>query len=250
MRLVVLGDPVEHSLSPRIHRVALADSGIEGTYEPRRVDATGLAAAIDEIRDGTLDGANVTMPHKRRAVEGCSVLDADARRAGAVNTLAGGGGEVRGWNTDVAALRGALAGMPPGPVLVLGAGGAAAAALVAGAGRRTLLSARRSGAAAGLGAPRVPWATGVEGAIVVNATPLGMRGESIPPPVLESAAGLVDLAYGSSETPAVASMRSAGRPFVDGIDVLVAQAAASFTIWTGAPAPLESMRRAARSADH
>ena len=249
LRLVLLGDPVDHSLSPAIHRAALAAWGIDGTYEARRVDIAGLAAAIGEIREGALHGANVTMPHKRRALEECNLLDADARLAGAVNTLSAGAGEVRGWNTDVAALRGVLASRPSGPLLVLGAGGAAAAALVAGAGRSSMVSARREAAAARLSSAMVPWGSPVEGAVVVNATPLGMRGESVPPAVLAAAAGLVDLAYGSSVTPAVATMQAMGRPVVDGIAVLVAQAAASFTIWTGDPAPVEVMERAARSAD-
>jgi shikimate dehydrogenase len=247
LRLVLLGDPVEHSLSPEIHRAALAASGMAGSYEARRVDVAGLMRAIDEISDGRLDGANVTMPHKRRALEGCAVLDGDARAAGAVNTITVVGGEVHGWNTDVVALRSALAGMPDGPVLVLGGGGAASAALVAGADRARLVAARREPSAAALGVPTVDWGTGVPGSVVVNATPLGMEGEPLPAPVIEEAAGLIDLTYGVAETPAVATMRGSRRPVVDGISVLVAQAAASFTIWTGVEAPIEAMEQAARS---
>jgi shikimate dehydrogenase len=248
MRLVLLGDPVEHSLSPSIFRAAFAAAGIPGSYEAHRVDAAGLAAAIAEIKAGDLDGANVTMPHKRLAAQRCSDLDQDAARSGAVNTLAHRTGGLRGWNTDVRALRDALDGMPDGPLLVLGAGGAAAAAIVAGGGRERMVAARRPDAARDLSAAAVvgEWGRPVEGAIVVNATPLGMRGEALPERVLGAAAGLIDLAYGSTATRAVTAMRERGAPVVDGIDVLVAQAAASFTIWTGVTAPIEAMERAAR----
>ena len=248
MRLVLLGDPVDHSLSPSIFSAAFAAAGIPGSYEPRRVDAAGLAAAIAEIQAGDFDGANVTMPHKRLAAQKCSDLDQDATRAGAVNTLAGRAGGLHGWNTDVRALRDALAGMPDGPLLVLGAGGAAAAAIVAAGSREQIVAARRRDAARAVSAAAVvgEWGRPVEGAIVVNATPLGMRGEVLPERVLDAAAGLVDLAYGTTATAAVTAMLERGAPVVDGIDVLVAQAAASFTIWTGVSAPIEAMERAAR----
>jgi shikimate dehydrogenase len=249
MRLVLLGDPVGHSLSPPIFRAAFAAAGVTGSsYEARRVDAAGLAAAMAEIQAGEIDGANVTMPHKRLAARGCSDLDRDAARAGAVNTLARRDGLVIGWNTDILALRDALAGMPDGPVLVLGAGAAAAAAIVAAGSREQIVAARRPEAARAVSAAAIvgEWGRPVEGAIVVNATPLGMRGEALPDRVLLAAFGLVDLAYGPTATPAVTAMRERGAPVVDGIDVLVAQAAASFTIWTGVTAPIEAMERAAR----
>lgn len=248
--------PVSHSRSPRIHRAALAACGIAGDYEARAVDPAGFAAACLELRQGALDGANVTMPHKERAFGACAVVDADAALAGAVNTLANRAGVLAGWNTDVAALRTALVSVGGEDVLILGAGGAAAAAVVASVGmREARVAARNRDAAIALakrigGAVNVePWGRPVAGAIVVNATPLGMRGEALPGGVLEAAAGLIDLAYGPAVTPAVASARSQGLPAVDGISVLVAQAAASFEIWTGMPAPKDVMERAARATE-
>lgn len=248
VKLVLLGKPVAHSLSPRIHTAALQARGVVGEYVAREVDAAGLAAACAEIQAGELDGANVTMPHKRAAHAACATLHRDARAAGSVNTLALRDGVLTGWCTDVEAVRRALAGMPPGPVLVLGGGGAAAAAAVAASGREVALSTRREGGGDAVpGSPSaVSWGSPVPGAVVINATPLGMAGEVLPAGVLEGAAGLVDLAYRGEGTPAVAWAARKGIPWVDGIQILVDQAAESFEIWTGFPAPREVMTAAAR----
>lgn len=254
MRFVLLGDPVGQSRSPTIHRAALAAAGLLGRYEARRVDARGVYAACGELRAGALDGANVTMPHKRVAAAAADRLAPEAARGGAVNTLALQDGEVWGHNTDVSGIRAAWdrAGLPSGPVLVLGSGGAAAATLVALQHRQLAISARRPGAGTalaerlGIAAPEIPWGESRAGAVVVNATPLGMAGEDLPAGILESAVGLVDLPYGGEPTPAVLRSRAAGLPTVDGIDVLVAQAARSFEIWTGRPAPVTAMQEAAR----
>ncbi|MBM3695962.1 MAG: shikimate dehydrogenase [Actinobacteria bacterium] len=257
MRLVLLGDPVAHSRSPAIHRAALAAVGLEGSYEARRVDAAGVYRACAEIRAGTLAGANVTMPHKRVAAAAADRLDPAAAACGAVNTLAGDEGEVWGYNTDVGGLRLARewAGIPPGgPVLVLGGGGAAAAALVAFAGVPLAVATRCPGAGGALAAARgiraaeVAWGQPAPGALLVNATTLGMHGEPLPLVLVEEAAGLIDLPYGEAATPAVRQARERGLPVADGLEVLVAQAALSFRIWTGCEAPVAVMRRAARGA--
>lgn len=254
MRLVLLGDPVAHSRSPAMQQAALDALGISGSYQARRVDAAGMRAAVAEIRSGGLDGANVTMPHKRLAAELADHVSAEAGRARSVNTLVGEGGAVAGYSTDVDGFRAAWksAGMPErGPVLVLGAGGAAAAALVALEDRASIyLQARRPQAARELlealdcAATPVPWGEMLPGAVVVNATPLGMHGEPLPAGVMEGGAGLFDMAYGAGVTPAVAEARRRLLPVVDGLDMLLAQAAASFTLWTGRAAPVEAMRRA------
>ncbi len=92
---------------------------------------------------------------------------------------------------------------------------------------------------------RIPWGKPLPGAVVVNATPLGMAGEPLPSGVVAAAAGLVDLAYGPVPTPAVSAARAAGLSVIDGIQILVDQAAESFEIWTGQPAPRDVMRAAA-----
>lgn len=254
MRLALLGDPVAHSRSPAIHTAALAALGLSGTYEARRVGVGGVALAVQEIRSGALDGANITMPLKPDALDAVDEASLEAVRAGAVNTLVLRNGAVRGENTDIGGLRDvwAAADMPDAPVLILGAGGGAGAALVALEGRELLVAARRSEAAraliasTGVPATHATWERPVPGAVVINATPLGMSGESLPGAVLETAAGLIDLTYGGVPTPAV--RWATGRvPVVDGIDHLVAQAARSFTLWTGLAAPVATMVTAARS---
>jgi shikimate dehydrogenase len=253
VRIVLLGDPVDHSRSPAIQSAGLEAAGIEGSYEARRVDEAGMVVAVDEIRYGRLHGANVTMPHKHLAFELADRVAETALRSGAANTLVRHEGEVWGHNTDVDGIRDIWIekGLPDdAPVLILGSGGAAAGVVVALAKRVVTVSARRSGAAAELLASTrvagtvIPWGSGVDGAVVVNATPLGMNGESIPAGVLDEAAGFVDLTYGPDEAPSVARSRTFGIPVADGRDMLLAQAAVSFEIWTGVEAPTDAMRAA------
>ncbi len=255
MRLVVLGDPVEHSLSPAIHTAALAEVGIPGSYRARRVDAAGMSEAVEQIRAGDLDGANVTMPHKGRAAALCDRLSSDAALTGAVNTLVRVGDEVVGHNTDIAGVRNAWrwGGLPGNaPVLILGAGGAAAAALVALSGRDLHVTARRHESATaavdltGASAHVVAWGEPVGGAVIVNATPLGMRGEKLPAAYIEAASGLLDMAYGNGPTPAEVTVAGRGLPVAGGPTMLLGQAVESFRLWTGRPAPVGVMRAALR----
>jgi len=253
VRLLLLGDPVAHSRSPAIHTAALGEAGIDGWYRARRVDAAGFRVAMLELREGRFDGANVTMPHKAAAAA-VGAADEAVSRTGAANTLRripveAGPARLEATNTDAAGIiaASAAAGIPArAPLLVLGRGGAAAAALAAFGSRVAGVAAR------GELPPRWPawpWGRAMEGAVLVNATPLGMGGEDLPPGLVEAAAGLVDLPYGvHGPTPAAARARRLGLPVADGLEVLVGQAAVSFTWWTGLEAPLEVMRQAAGAA--
>ena len=240
MRLALFGDPVAHSRSPAIHTAALAEAGIEGTYLAHRVDEAGLVEAVAVMRSGDLDGANVTMPHKEAAARLADAADELVALTGAANTLRWKNGRIEATNTDVGGVIDAAerAGIPEAPVLILGGGGAAAAARLAFRDREVAVSGRS--------APGHPWGEPLPGAVVVNATPLGMRGEPLPEGVLEAASGLIDMPYGEAQTPAVSLASSLGIPVVDGLDLLVAQAARSFTWWTGFEAPIQAMREAAR----
>jgi shikimate dehydrogenase len=218
-----------------------------------RVDAAGMASAVDAIRAGELDGANVTMPHKQLAARLADRVEAGARRVGAVNTLVRVGQSVVGHNTDVPGIRAVweAASLPgSGPVLVLGNGGAAAAALVALEGRDLHLASRRQRAAGelagavGVRAAEHRFGRPIPGATIVNATPLGMGGEPLPAGLLDEAAALFDFAYGAATTPAVRSAQERRIPCADGRELLLAQAAESFRLWTGHEMDLAAVRRA------
>ena len=246
LRLAILGNPVAHSLSPVIQSAALEFAGIEGTYVHRQVGEEGMGCAAAEIRDGRLDGANVTMPHKVLAARLADRLSSVAERCGGANTLWRDGNRLWAHTTDPDGVRFAWehAGLPEdAPVLVLGAGGAASAALTALEGRGCRVSARREEAASALvgrvapDASVIGWGTAVPGAVVVNATPLGLGGESLPNGVLDEAVGLLEMNYGGGATPAETVLRSRNLPVAPGELMLVGQGAASFAIWTGVAVP-------------
>lgn len=212
-----------------------------------------MVRAVDEVRYGRLSGANVTMPHKQLAFELVDRVSEAALRSGAVNTLVGRDGEVWGHNTDVDGIRAvwSSAALPTDrPVLILGTGGAAAGVVVAVADRAIVVSGRRNRAATDLLArtravgSTVPWGTPVEGAVVVNATPIGMNAEALPAGVLDVASGFFDLTYAPVESPSIRYTRDLGIRTADGKELLLAQAAASFELWTGTPAPAAVMRAA------
>lgn len=260
IKLVVLGDPVSHSRSPAIHQAALRAAGIPGEYTVRQVDNDGLRFAADEVRSGALTGANITTPHKHLAAELADRRSALVERLGAANTWwREPDGTLVAENTDVAGVMYAFEQIGQGDsVVVLGAGGAAAAALVAvdsvpghvdlAISTRNERRARLLIEQLDLVARFVPWGDPVEGAVVVNATRLGMSGENLPGGLLAAASGFIDMPYGDTPTPAVAEAGRLGIPCSPGLDMLVGQAMAAFTIWTGVTADLDAMVAAARSA--
>jgi shikimate dehydrogenase len=240
-RLAVLGDPVEHSRSPQLHTMMLQLAGLEGEYLRVLADEQVLQKAIDGLRRGEWDGLNVTMPLKEAAARLVDTLTPLAEKSGSVNTLIRSESEVQGDTTDTAAFRTLIdsarfAGRSS--QLILGAGGSAAAALAALEGTsNTYLASRRIASAeeltSRLGGEAVSWGTAVARALVINATPLGMKGEKLPDGILETAAGLIDLPYATDPTPAIDLAYRHGIPRVDGHEFLLRQAIVSFHLWTG-----------------
>jgi shikimate dehydrogenase len=253
-RFALLGDPVAHSRSPAIHRVLFALTGLEGEYETIRADEEVLADTVAELRAGTWDGLNITMPLKSEAARRADALSPQARRSGSVNTLLLDRRAVYGDSTDSTAFRQIVAG--PGfaacsSVLILGAGGSAAAALAAIDSEHHLyVSARRAAQAEDLtsrmGGQVIAWGSAVATALVINTTPIGMRGETLPGGILEVAGGLIDLPYRSASTPAVERATEIGIPLVDGHEFLVRQAMESFAMWTGEETAYERVATALR----
>ncbi len=259
----VIGDPVRHSRSPAIHNAAYGALGLDWVYVAFGVPAGRGGDAVAAVRTLGLGGMNVTMPHTGDAAAACDTLAGDAARLGVVNTVVPvPDGRLEGWNTDGDGLLGALAEAQVEPAgrraLVLGAGGAARAVVVAlaRAGAAVGVAARRAGPAAEAaalapGTVTIPWSEPLpvgDWDLVVNATPLGMGGR--PGPVLaglSSAHAVVDLVYEPVVTPLLQAAAAAGAQAVDGLGMLVHQAARAFELMTGHPAPLPVMHTAARA---
>ena len=212
----IIGWPVEHSLSPRMQNAAFAALDLDWAYVPLPTPPERLAEAVRGLAALGFAGANVTAPHKLAVAELCQ---ADAP---SVNTLVVRQGRIEGWTTDAAV----LAGIDTESPVIIGDGGAAMAFLHA------LPNARRF-------SRQGEWPPDVRGAdLVVNTIPV--RDEVL----VELAAGqtLVDLPY--PETATATAARELGASVVSGLEVLVAQGAASFELWTGLPPPIEVMRTA------
>lgn len=256
-RLAVLGDPVSHSRSPAMHEAGLRALGLEGSYAAIRATSDEMAIHAQHVRSGHLTGANITMPHKRLAALLADSLTDRAARAGSVNTWLRPGGELVGDSTDIPGVVTAMRrrNVPAERVLVLGTGGAAAAGLVALDGADLWVAGRSSDRASalirsvGVEAEVIPWGVPVPGATVVNATPIGMRGESLPRKVIEASSGLFDMVYGDRPTPSVTMATDEYRvATADGLDLLVAQAEISFELWTGSSPPEGLFEEVARNA--
>jgi len=258
--LALLGHPVAHSISPQIHAAAIAACGLDLVYLAFDVETEALPRAVAGLGALGALGANVTVPHKRAALELADERSAEAVAVGAANTLWWRDGRLVADNTDAPGLQRVLAddaGLRRGDgAVLLGAGGAALAAAVAlgRAGATVEVVARRAEAAAEV-ERRIMAEGGTVGAVpeprlVLNATPLGLHGEALPERFLRLGPGQValDLVYRSEPTPFLRSAEAGGALAVDGLGLLVAQAALSFELWTGCPAPRAAMRAAAREA--
>jgi shikimate dehydrogenase len=267
-RLVgIVGWPVEHSLSPAIHNAAFEACGLDWAYVPLPVPAGRVAEALDGLVALGFAGANVTMPHKGECAIRCDGLSDDAARLGAVNTLVIEDGTVQGHNTDAPGFDRFLrrdVGFDPRErsALVYGAGGAARAVALAlareGLVRLHVAVREPSRATELVDALRdLPIRVEIVGFertaelevdLVVNATPLEGGEGSLPLPSLGADAVVVDLHYAPPMTPLQMRAREAGAQAWGGLGLLLHQAALSFELWTGAPAPLETMSAAALAA--
>ena len=261
----VIGDPIRHSRSPAIHNAAFEATGLDWAFVAFEVPAGQGGAAVKAVRTLGLGGLSVTMPHKQEAAWACDELTDDATALRAVNTVVlTERGRLLGASTDgegfLRAVRDEGVTVGDGTTaLVLGAGGAARAITHAlgRAGAHVTIAARRKDAAEsaaglvrGAGAIVLDTCDPAGFDLVVNATPLGMRGEE--PPIdanrLNPSQFAVDTVYHPMETPLLATARARGVPCTNGLGMLVHQAALAFEMWTGVDAPLDAMRAAAESA--
>lgn len=256
VRLALLGDPVAHSRSPAIQEAALREAGLEGEYLAIRADVEVLEQTVERLRDGELSGVNITMPLKEPAFRLADELTTVAKVAGSVNSLRCRDRNVQAHTTDAIAFEEVLEDRgriePQAPILLLGSGGTARALLSVAGTRDVYISARSHEKAAVLHsefgtAGVVPWGEGLDEAVVVNATPIGMAGELLSEGVMRGAVALIDLPYGPEETPAVRLASRSGLAYVDGVEFLARQARAAFEWWTGEPVHLEPLIEAARN---
>ena len=254
----VMGWPVAHSRSPRIHGYWLEEKGIDGAYLPLAVRPERLAAALAALPALGFSGCNLTAPHKEAAVPHMDTLSETARRIGAVNTVTvGADGALHGDNTDGYGFIGHLrqeapCWEPAAPVAVLGAGGAARAVVdaLAGAGAPDIRLVNRSPAraaalaeAAGAPVRAHPWseraAVLADCGLLVNTTALGQVGRpalALDLGRLPAEAVVYDLVYAPLETGLLKAARAGGHRAVDGLGMLIHQARPGFAAWFGAEA--------------
>lgn len=254
----VIGDPIAHSLSPRIHNAGFAAAGLDWAYVAFRVPAGRGAEAVAAMRTLGIAGMSVTMPHKEAVAAACDRLTPIAAALGAVNCVALEGDEVVGDNTDGGgccwALDQAGANLDGAPVVVLGAGGAArsvVAALGARGAEVTVVArrpdaARRAAALSPSGRVGTPDAVRAA-AVVINATPVGMAqhpGMPCDPQRLHSGQLVMDLIYHPARTPWLDAAATRGALTLNGVGMLLGQALAQFERWTGVGAPVDAMAAA------
>jgi shikimate dehydrogenase len=265
----VIGNPVEHSLSPAIHNAAFQKLGLNFVYLAFQVEAIG--DAVKGLRAlGNFRGASVTIPHKVAAVPFLDLVEPTARQIGAINTIVAKGGTLTGYNTDATgALRALREGGVPltgRHVTMLGSGGAARAIAFAfgaeaGIDRLTLLGIadrERSSLAQDLRSK-----TGMtveelqleEGAlrqvlpdthVLIHCTPMGMWPNvdetSVPAILLHAGLTVMDIVYNPRDTKLLKDAKAAGCRTIPGLEMFLHQAAAQFELWTGQAAPADVMR--------
>jgi len=257
----ILGRPVAHSLSPAMHNAAFRELGLNAVYLAFPV--TDLPQAVAGLRGLAIQGVSVTIPFKEEIIPLLDELDPQAARIGAVNTVVNRDGRLHGYNTDwlgaLHALK-AKTGLKGKHVLILGAGGAARAiayGIMEEGGQVTLTDLDEPRAAAlarDLKVEAIPLNAMAQcpAIILVNATPVGMdpKVDDIPinPDLLGRFRLVMDIVYQPLTTRLLREAKAHGAATIDGLQMLIHQATAQFELWTGRPAPLEVMSRAAYGA--
>ena len=255
----VIGDPVRHSLSPRLHNAGFAALGLDWFYVACPVAKGQAAQAIEAMRTLGIEGLSVTMPHKKSVAVAVDDLSPTAAKLGAVNCVRRDGDRLVGENTDgigfVDSLRSQLQMDPDGlTIVIVGAGGAARSIALAmaehgarvGIFNRTATSAEEVVEIVGAASSVVQEEAIREADVIVNATPLGMSNDSLPfdPTLLSKGQSLIDLIYEPEKTALLVEAESLGVKTLNGVGMLLHQAGAQFQLWTGCEPPLKEMAQA------
>jgi shikimate dehydrogenase len=267
----VIGDPIEHTLSPAMQNAAFQNLGLDCVFLAFPVKSSDVEKAIAGVRGLGISGLNVTMPHKNAVIPYLDDVDEAAKFLGSVNTIVNRDGRLRGFSTDGAGALNALKTNGADPhgkkVVVLGAGGAAKAiayALAPEAEELALLNRTpqktheltkalymkfiakiNSGS---LSTSDI-WKNLQDADILINATSVGMHPNAdeslVQAKWLKPSLTVMDIVYNPVQTKLAADAKAAGAKVVSGVEMLVYQGAASFEIWTGKKAPVEVMKQAA-----
>ncbi len=269
----VIGDPIEHTMSPVMHNAAFKDKGVDYVYLPFRVRKEELGRAIEGMRALNIRGLNVTIPHKVAVIPFLDELDYLADKIGAVNTIVNDNGVLRGYNTDATGFLQALLerGIEPEgeSVVILGAGGASRAIsfILAERGAHIVILNRLL---------ELDWAEKLAGRIsqtfsrevealelngenlarvlekaeiLVNATSVGMSPDVNETPVtsdlLKPDLAVFDIVYNPIKTRLRREAEAVGATIISGLDMLVWQGALAFEKWTGQKAPVDLMKEEA-----
>ncbi|HKA20855.1 MAG TPA: shikimate dehydrogenase [Blastocatellia bacterium] len=264
----IVGRPVAHSASPAMHNAAFAQLGLDFVYLPFEVDDIGeffarLVSPSTRELNWNLKGFSITIPHKTSALPLLDELNKTAQRIGAVNTVVLSSGRLYGHNTDV---RGAMKPLEKITSLegercsVIGAGGAARAVVYGLLERRAEVKvfarnpekAKRTMESFGVEVFSIESLVPTKARILINTTPVGLRGHSedaspVRKEALKNCGIVYDLVYNPRQTKLMIDALEAGCQTLSGLDMLVAQAALQFELWTGQKAPIECMRKAALS---
>jgi shikimate dehydrogenase len=256
----IIGAPVSHSLSPAMQNRAFEVLSLNKVYVPFEV--IDLAAALMGMKSLGVRGLSVTIPFKEEVIPFLDSIDPMAARIGAVNTLLFERGKIQGLNTDWLGANRALGQVMPlagSRILLLGAGGSARAIGfgLQEAGAQVLLASRtpergqRLAAELGCQWYDLRHLSGIRADALVNATSVGMAPKLEESPVaglaLATFSVVMDIVYSPLETRLLRDAGRAGCQVINGLEMLLAQGAAQFEIWTGQPAPLMEMRQELRA---
>ena len=265
----LIGNPVEHSLSPAIHNAAFQKLELNFVYLAFRVEAIG--DAIKGLRSlGNFRGASVTIPHKVSAVSFLDSLEPTARHIGAINTIVAEGGILKGYNTDaigaLRALRESDVALKGRQVVMLGSGGAARAIAFAlgaetGIDRFTILGIDEQERTVLVRDLRLKVGMAVQESlldesmlrkvlpdthVLIHCTPTGMSPKvqqtSVPAALLHSGLTVMDIVYNPRDTQLLKDAKAAGCRVIPGLEMFLHQAAAQFELWTNQAAPADVMR--------
>ncbi len=261
----VIGDPIDHSLSPTIHNAAFRELGLDCTYIAYRIPKAELSSGLESLKSIKVTGFNVTIPHKIEMLKYLDDIDEDCKVIGAINTVVNNDGKLKGYNTD---LQGFLEPIKKrnleiknSNVLLLGAGGAARAIVMSFVKEKAIsitIANRTKENAESL----VDFAkkNGIEAKsctldkidpnsgykFIVNATSIGLKDEPSPidTSMINQDTVVYDIVYMPMNTNLIKQSKKIGATVIYGYEMLLSQAAKSFEIWHNIKAPYDTMKKA------